>query len=107
MVRKSQLKEIVRFIVQETLGTMQSISAPSDVDATLAATDALTAPTPAASAAEKAKQERELRKATQTKLRATQKAAKLDHDKHRAEDKQWKIKKKAYDKTQRDLKMSL
>ncbi len=108
MVRKSQLKEIIRYIVRETLGTMQqSMASPSDIEATMAATDVSTAPSASASAAEKAKIERDRRKAIQKKLRATQKAQKLDADKHKAEDKQWKIKKKAYDKTQRDLKMSL
>jgi len=105
-MRKSELKKLVRIIVKETFDAL-SMASPSDVDSTMAATDVAAAPTASASAAEKAKQEREFRKTIQKKLRATQKAKKLDIDKHKAEDKQFKIKKKAYDKTERDLKMSL
>ena len=105
-MRKSELKQLVRLIVKEAFDAM-SMSSPSDVDSTMASIDTTIAPTASADAAAKAKQERELRKATQMKLRASQKAKKLDTDKHKAEEKQWKIKKKAYDTAERGLKRGL
>lgn len=107
MIKKSQLQELVRSIVKETIDTMSSMTDPTAMGTALAATDVASAPTASAQAAAKAKAEREQRKASQMKLRALQKAQKLDTDKHKAEDKQFKIKKKAYGKQERDLKMSL
>lgn len=104
-MKQSQLKELVRVIVKETMDSMGSLTDPTTMGTALAATDVAAAPTASAQAAAKA--ERDMRKSTQAKLRATQKAEKLDTDKHKAEDKQFKIKKKAYNKQVRDLKLSL
>lgn len=106
-MKRSQLKELVQVIVKETMDSMGSLTDPTTMGTALAATDVAAAPTASAQAAAKAKAERDMRKSTQAKLRATQKAEKLDNDKHKAEDKQFKIKKKAYNKQVRDLKMSL
>ena len=106
-MKRSQLKELVQSIVNETMDAMSSMADPTAMGATMAATDVAAAPTASAQAASQAKMERDMRKATQTKLKATQKAEKLDVDKHKAEDKQFKLKKMGYKKATNDLKRSL
>lgn len=105
-MKKSQLNELVKCLVREVMSSLD-MSSPLEADVALASADAMTSPTASADAAARAKMERDTRKNSQLKLRSIQKAEKLDKDKHKAEDKQWKIKQRAYRKQQSDLKRGL
>lgn len=105
-MRKSQFNKLIKCLVREVVSSLDMTS-PSDADAALAAANVAASPTASADAATKAKMQRDVRKNSQLKLRAIQKSEKLEKDAHKAEDKQWKIKQKAYRKQQSDLKREL
>ena len=114
VIKRSQLQELLRGLVKNVLTELGSMGAsvqllndPVGIDSTLAAADATNTPTASAKASDIAKAERDQRKSTQLKLRDTQKSEKLAKDKHKAEDKQFRLNKIAFRKAESDLKRSI
>jgi hypothetical protein len=93
-MKESQFKQLVRFMVKEAMDVFNTDPLAQGALGTGQELDPIA----------QQKMERDQRKMNRQKLQATQKVQKLEADKHKAETKTWKLKKRSFDKSVRDLK---
>lgn len=97
LMHRSQLNELLSFVVKETMNSLDALST-GDPSMQQLAGDPITDPV------ELQRQELERRKLNRQKLQGLQKVQKIETDKNKADQKTWKLKKRSFDKTIRDLK---
>jgi hypothetical protein len=98
VMRRSQLNELISYLVKETFDSLDSFGLGTSPEMQQLAGDPITDPV------ELQRQELERRKMSRQKLQGLQKIQKIETDKNRADQKTWKLKKRSFDKTIRDLK---
>lgn len=109
-IKESKLRKLVQYLVNEIIDELDASSVlnndPMGMSSDIASSDSNASTSNVNDPIQKAKEDRAVRKANRDKLQKLQKVQKIEKDKFTADQKTWKIKKKDFDTSIKNLKQS-